>query len=115
MRLSFPSRSAAALASLFALSALAACGEGGVVDQNVKAQLRTQLVSTCAATAEGQIPQGVSVDLNTVCECAADKMMEGKSVQDMVSNPPTSMEDLAPIKECLTQAGPVKLAPAPAE
>jgi hypothetical protein len=96
-----------------ALLALSACGEGSVVDENLKSTLRASLVSSCAATAEAQVPEGVEVDLDKVCNCAADKLMEGKSVQDLVANPPTSAEDLAPIKECLKEAGPVTVAPPP--
>jgi hypothetical protein len=100
------------LAPLAAL-ALSACGEGGALDETVKNNLRQSIVSSCAATAEGQIPEGVKVDLDKVCECAADKLMADKSVQDLIANPPTSAEDLAPIKECLKEAGPVKVDPAP--
>jgi hypothetical protein len=100
--------------ALLPLCALAACGEGGVVDENLKSTIRGSIVSSCAATAEGQVPEGVNVDLNKVCECAADKLMADKSVQDLVANPPTSAEDLAPIRECLKEAGPVTVAP-PAE
>lgn len=91
--------------------ALTACGEGGVLDESVKTTVREQLVATCTATAEGQIPEGVTVDLNQVCNCAADKVLDGKSVQDLVSNPPTSAEDLDKVRECLKEMGPVKLNP----
>lgn len=91
--------------------ALTACGEGGVLDESVKTTVREQLVATCTATAEGQIPEGVTVDLNQVCDCAADKVLDGKSVQDLVSNPPTSAEDLTQVRECLKEMGPVKLDP----
>jgi hypothetical protein len=94
----------------FAL-ALTACGEGGVLDESVKTTVREQLVATCTATAEGQIPEGVTVDLNQVCDCAADKVLDDKSVQDLVSNPPTSAEDLDKVRECLKEMGPVKLDP----
>ena len=96
-----------------ALLSLTACGEGGVVDENLKSTVRQSIVASCAATAEGQVPEGVNVDLDKVCDCAADKLMAGKSVQDLVSNPPTSVEDLAPIKECLKEIGPVTVAPPP--
>ena len=105
-------RSALSLAPI-ALLSLAACGEGGVVDENLKSTVRQSIVASCAATAEGQVPEGVNVDLNKVCDCAADKLTAGKSVQDLVSNPPTSVEDLAPIKECLKEIGPVTVAPPP--
>ena len=75
--------------------ALSACGEGGVLDESVKTTVREQLIATCTATAEGQIPEGVTVDLKQVCDCAADKVMDGKSVQDLVTNPPTSAETWA--------------------
>lgn len=94
--------------------ALAACGEGSVVDENLKSTLRQSLVATCTANAEAQVPEGVNVDLNKVCDCATDRLMAGKSVQDLISNPPTSAEDFAPIKECLKEVGPVTIAP-PAE
>jgi hypothetical protein len=90
---------------------LAACGEGGVLDESVKTTVREQLVATCTATAEGQIPEGLTVDLNQVCICAADKVMDGKSVQDLVTNPPTNAEDLTQVRECLKEMGPVKLDP----
>ncbi len=96
-----------------ALLSLAACGEGGAMDENLKSTVRQSIVTSCAATAEGQVPEGVNVDLNKVCDCAADKLMAGKSVQDLISNPPTSVEDLAPIKECLKEIGPVTVAPPP--
>jgi hypothetical protein len=96
-----------------ALLSLAACGEGGMVDENLKSTVRQSIVSSCAATAEGQVPEGVNVDLDKLCDCAADKLMAGKSVQDLVANPPTSVEDLAPIKECLGEIGPVTVAPPP--
>ena len=72
-----------------ALLALSACGEGGMVDENLKSTVRQSIVSSCAATAEGQVPEGVNVDLDKLCDCAADKLMAGKSVQDLVANPPT--------------------------
>lgn len=101
--------------SLLALPCLAlsvaACSEGGVLDESVKTTVREQLVATCTATAEGQIPEGVTVDVNQVCSCAADKVMDGKSVQDLVTNPPTSAEDLTQVRECLKEMGPVKLDP----
>ena len=83
------------------------------MDENLKSTVRQSIVTSCAATAEGQVPEGVNVDLNKVCDCAADKLMAGKSVQDLISNPPTSVEDLAPIKECLKEIGPVTVAPPP--
>ena len=85
---------------ILALSCLAltACGEGSALDESVKTTVRQQLVATCTATAEGQIPEGLTVDLDKVCDCAADKVMDGKSVQDLVTNPPTSTPTETPTK-----------------
>lgn len=94
--------------------ALAACGEGGAIDENLKSTLRQSLVTSCTATAQGQIPEGVNVDVSTVCTCATDKVMAEKSVTDLVSNPPTPSEALDKVKACVSEMGPVTIAP-PAE
>ena len=98
---------------LLTLSALTlmlpACGEGGSIDDSLKATVRQQLVATCEATAESQVPEGLTVNLNQLCSCAADKVMAGKSAKDLIANPPTSAEDLNKVQECLTEIGPVKI------
>lgn len=94
--------------------ALVACGEGGVVDANLKSTLRQSLVASCTATAQGQIPEGVSVDVSKICECAADKVIADHSVQDLIANPPTPSEALDKVKACVSEVGPVSIAP-PAE
>lgn len=94
--------------------ALAACGEGGVVDANLKSTLRQSLVASCTATAQGQIPEGVSVDVSKICVCAADKVIADHSVQDRIANPPTPSEALDKVKACVSEIGPVSIAP-PAE
>jgi len=91
--------------------ALSACGEGGAIDANLKSTIRQSIVASCAATAQGQIPEGVSVDVSKVCDCAADKVMADHSVQDMVANPPSPAEALDKVKTCVSEIGPVKLEP----
>lgn len=103
----------APFALLAPLLTLAACGEGSALDEQVQASVRSSLIASCAVTAQGQVPEGVNVDLNKVCDCAVDKLMAGKSLKELAANPPTSAEDLAPIKACLKEAGPVTMAPAP--
>ncbi len=93
---------------------LAACGEGSVVDENLKSTIRQSLVASCTATAQGQIPEGVSVDVSAVCTCATDKVMAEKSVKDLIANPPTPSEALDKVKACISELGPVTIAP-PAE
>lgn len=94
--------------------ALAACGEGGAIDANLKSTLRQSLVASCTATAQGQIPEGVSVDVSKVCDCATDKVMADHSVKDLIANPPSPTEALDKIKACISEIGPVTIAP-PAE
>ncbi len=93
------------------LMVLSGCGDGSAVDEQLKASMRQSLVASCAATAEGQVPEGVNVDLDKVCNCAVDKLTQGKSLSELAANPPTSAEDLAPIKACLKEIGPVTVAP----
>ncbi len=94
--------------------ALTACGEGSVVDENLKSTLRQSLVASCTATAQGQIPEGVSVDVSKVCDCATDKVIAERSVKDLVANPPTPSEALDKVKACISEIGPVTITP-PAE
>ncbi len=94
--------------------ALAACGEGSAVDESLKSTLRQSIVASCTATAQGQIPEGVSIDVSKICDCAADKVMADHSVKDMVANPPSPAEALAKVKACISEIGPVTIAP-PAE
>ena len=94
--------------------ALSACGEGGAFDENLKSTLRQSLVSSCAATAESQVPEGVNVDLDKVCACAADKVIADHSVKDLIANPPSPSEALDKVRACVSEIGPVTIAP-PAE
>ena len=88
---------------------LAACGEGSSFDESLKATYREKLVTTCAATAQGSIPDTITVDIDKICACAADKVMEGKSAKDLVSTVPGSAEDLAKVQACVKEIGPVKI------
>jgi hypothetical protein len=91
--------------------ALAACGEGGAIDENLKSTLRQSLVASCTATAQGQIPEGVSVDVSKVCDCATEKVIAERSVQDLVANPPSPAEALDKVKACVSEIGPVSINP----
>lgn len=102
----------ARLALLAPILTLSACGEGGAIDANLKSTLRQSLVASCTATAQGQIPEGVSVDVSKVCDCATDKVMAEKSVKDLVANPPTPSEALDKVKSCVSEIGPVSFNPA---
>jgi len=89
--------------------ALAGCGEGGALNDTVQISVRESLVATCTTAAGEQIPEGIDVDINTVCGCAADKVMAGQSVTDLVTNPPSPTEAMSKVQACLKELGPVKI------
>ena len=88
---------------------LAGCGEGGALNDTVQISVRESLVATCTTAAGEQIPEGIDVDINTVCGCAADKVMAGQSVTDLVTNPPSPTEAMSKVQACLKELGPVKI------
>lgn len=87
--------------------ALAGCGDGGALNDTVQISVRESLVVTCTTAAGEQIPEGVDVDVGTVCGCAADKVMDGQSVAELVSNPPSPSEAMSKVQACLKELGPV--------
>lgn len=92
--------------------ALAGCGEGGALNDTVQISVRESLVATCTTAASEQIPEGINVDIGTVCGCAADKVMDGQSVPDLVANPPSPSEAMAKVQACVKELGPVTVNPA---
>ena len=88
---------------------LAGCGEGGALNDTVQISVRESLVSTCTTATGEQIPKGIDVDINAVCGCAADKVMNGQSVADLVANPPSPTEAMSKVQACLQELGPVKI------
>ena len=88
---------------------LTACGDGTAVDEGFKATYRNKLVATCTATAQSYVPSGVVVDIDKICGCGADKIMEGKSAQELATTVPGNAEDVAKVRECITELGPVKI------
>lgn len=96
--------------ALFSALSLTACGEGGAIDQGVKTQLREQLVSTCN-NGMVEVPEGIELDREAVCNCVADKVLAGKSVQELVANPPTGAEEIEGVKQCLKEIGPPEVQP----
>ncbi len=97
---------AIAALALTVLPFLAACGEGSAVDERIKDTYREQLVSTCSATASGYLPTGANIDVDKICGCAADKVMEGKSATELATTVPGSAEDLAKVRQCATELYP---------
>lgn len=93
-------------------AALMACGEGSALNDTVKISVRESLVATCTTAAQDQIPAGIQVDIDQICGCAADKVTKGKSVSDLINNPPTPSEGIAKVQACLKELGPVTVNPA---
>lgn len=88
---------------------LTACGEGSAFDESFKTSYREKFVASCTTGAQSTIPEGVEVDLNKICACAADKIMEGKSAKDLATTMPGSAEDMAKVQLCAKEVGPVKI------
>ena len=88
---------------------LTACGDDTAVDEGFKATYRNKLVATCTATAQSYVPAGVVVDIDKICGCGADKIMEGKSAKELATTVPGNAEDVAKVRECITELGPVKI------
>ena len=86
--------------------ALTACGEGSNFDEGFKSTFREKLVTACVDNAKGSVPQGVNVDLDKICGCSADKIMEGKSASDLVSEGVGTAEQLEKVKACFIEHGP---------
>ena len=99
---------------LIALMSLvvAGCGEGSALNDTVQVSIRESLIATCTTAASEQIPEGIQVDIDKVCGCAADKVIAGKSVSDLVANPPTPSEGISKVQACLKELGPVTVNPA---
>jgi hypothetical protein len=92
--------------------ALAACGEGGALNDTVKVSVREPIIATCTTAASEQILEGIQVDVNQVCGRAAGKVMDGKSVSDLVAHPPSSSEGITKLQAYLKELGPVTVNPA---
>ena len=91
---------------------LAGCGEGSALNDTVQISVRESLIATCTTAAQEQIPEGIQVDIDKVCGCAADKVTEGKTVSDLMADPPTPSEAMSKVQACLRELGPVKINPA---
>ena len=50
--------------------------------------------------------------LDRLLNCAADKVMDGKSMSDLAANPPSPSEGMAKLQACLKELGPVTVNPA---
>lgn len=95
----------AGLAVLLA-PALAACGEGSSFDTEFKKNYREKMVTSCVSSAKGSMPAGIDIDLEGICACTADKVMEGKSAKDLMTHAPGSADDMAKLQQCVQKLAP---------
>ena len=85
---------------------LAACGEGSSFDTEFKKSYRDKMVTSCVSSAKGSIPAGIKIDLEGICGCTADKVMEGKTAKDLMTQTPGGAEDMAKLQQCMKQFAP---------
>lgn len=76
-----------------ATAALAACGEGGIVDDTVRSGLRQSAVEACLAWApESTIAQAAGLSRERLCACAADRILEGGTLSDLRPDSPEARD-----------------------
>lgn len=93
------------IASTF-LVTLAACGQGSSFDESFKASFREKAIATCTEQTQGKAPAGMNIDVNKMCGCVTDKIMEGKSATQLATAMPNSTEGMAIAQTCLKELYP---------
>lgn len=84
------------------LISLAACDDGGVIDQTIQRGVRQSAVEACTAwIPESQIAAAAGLDGPRLCACAADRIMEGKDSPELADLRPDSPENRAAIVQCV--------------
>lgn len=67
---------------------LAGCGEGSSFDTSFKKSYRDKGIKGCVEQARLRAPAGAAnVDIEGLCACTIDSMMEGKSATDLMGPP----------------------------
>jgi hypothetical protein len=67
---------------------LAGCGEGSSFDTSFKKSYRDKGIQSCVQQARQRSPIGAAnVDIEGLCACTIDKVMEGKSATDLMGAP----------------------------
>ena len=86
-----------------ALLCLAACDDGGVVDQSIEHGVRQSAVEACIAwVPESNISLAAGFDGERLCACAADQMLEGSDLSDLVDFRPGGAEIRTAIAQCIS-------------
>ena len=84
--------------------ALAGCGDGSSFDTGFKKSYREKGIKSCVEQARKQSPMGAaSMDVEGLCTCTIDKVMEGKSATELMNPPEEKVwQDIA--EQCLAQS-----------
>lgn len=87
-----------------ALVSLAACDGGGAVDQAIERGVRESAVQACVTwVPQSEITAAAGLDAGRLCGCAADRLLEGKSVSELGGLRPDSPESRAAIVQCVAE------------
>ena len=91
-----------AMIALLIVPALAGCGEGSSFDKGFKKAYREKGIAACVEATRRQSPLGAAaVDVEAICTCTVDKVMEGKSANDLMS--PDEKAEKAAVEQCLAK------------
>lgn len=84
-----------------------ACDDGGVVDQTIQRGVRQSAVQACVAwVPESQIAAAAGLSADRLCACAADRLLEGRSVAVLGELRPDSPESRTAIVQCVAEIQP---------
>jgi hypothetical protein len=86
------------------LVSLAACDDGGAIDQTIARGVRESAVQTCMAwVPQSDIAAAAGLDGDRLCACATDRVLSGKSVAELGELRPDSAEGRAALVECVAE------------
>jgi hypothetical protein len=87
------------------LLSLAACDDGGVVDQTIRFGVRQSAVEACAAwLPQSDIASAAGLSPERLCACAADRILAGKSASELRDLVPGSGEIRAAAAQCAAES-----------
>lgn len=95
-----------AILAAAALAAVAGCGEGGVVDDTVRAGLKQSAVEACLAWApESTVVEAAGISRERLCACAADRILAGGGLTELPDLSPNNPEIREAVRQCVGEIG----------
>ena len=86
-----------------ALLSLAACDNGGVIDQSIRSGVRESAVQACTTwLPQSDIAAAASLDPDRLCGCAADRLLE-KGASPLAELTPESAEVRTAMTQCVAE------------